>query len=126
MNTAINILQALVLIVGAPLLAGIVGKTKARIQHRQGASIWRPYAEIGKLFRKEDLIPPSASPLFWGAPRIVFASTVVAVLLVPLFQPAALLGGLGDIVLLVYLLAMARFFLTLGAMDGGEIGRAHV
>jgi formate hydrogenlyase subunit 4 len=119
MTPLINTLQAFLLILGAPLLAGIVGKTKARLQRRQGASIWRPYAEIGKLFRKEDLVPPSASPLFWGAPRIVFAATVAAAFLVPLLQPTALLSGLGDIVLLVYLLAMARFFLIVGAMDGG-------
>lgn len=119
MTYAINTLQALMLILGAPLLAGIVSKAKARIQRRQGASIFRPYSEIGKLLRKEDLIPPSASPLFLAAPRIVFAATVAAAFLVPLLQPSTLLSGMGDIVLLVYLLAMARFFLIAGAMDGG-------
>jgi formate hydrogenlyase subunit 4 len=44
---------------------------------------------------------------------------VAAALLVPLFRPSALLGGPGDFVLLVYLLALARFFLVLGAMDSG-------
>lgn len=119
MTAFVDILQVVILILGAPLLKGIVGKAKARLQRRQGASIWRPYAELGKLFRKEDLIPPSASPLFWAAPRVVFAGTVAAALLVPLLRPSALAGGLGDIVLLVYLLALARFFLILGAMDGG-------
>ena len=41
MTILIYILQALMIIVGAPLLGGIVGKAKARLQRRQGASIWR-------------------------------------------------------------------------------------
>jgi len=71
------------------------------------------------LFRKEDLVPPLASPLFRVAPRIVFSATAVATLLIPIFEPATVLGGPGDFVLLVALLALARFFLVLGAMDGG-------
>ena len=109
----------MMIVLGAPLLRGVVSKMKARIQRRQGASIWRPYADLGKLFRKEDLVPPLASPVFRLAPRIVFCATTVAVLLIPVFQPSALLGGPGDFFLLVYLLALARFFLVLGAMDGG-------
>jgi formate hydrogenlyase subunit 4 len=119
MTMLIHILQALLIVLGAPLLRGVVSKMKARIQRRQGASIWRPYADLGKLFRKEDLAPPLASPVFRIAPRIVFSATVVAALLIPVFRPSALLGGPGDFLLLVYLLALARFFLVLGAMDGG-------
>ena len=119
MTMLIHLLQALIIILGAPLLRGVVSKMKARIQRRQGASIWRPYAELGKLFRKEDLVPPLASPVFRMAPRIVFSATAVAALLIPVFQPSALLGGPGDFLLLVYTLALARFFLVLGAMDGG-------
>ncbi len=119
MTTSIHIVQALLIVLGAPLLRGIVGKLKARLQRREGASVWRPYADLGKLFRKEDLVPPLASPVFRVAPRIVFCATTVACLLIPVFQPSALLGGAGDFVLLVSLLALARFFLVLGAMDGG-------
>jgi formate hydrogenlyase subunit 4 len=119
MTTLIHLVQALVIVLGAPLLRGVVSKIKAHLQGRQGASVWRPYADLGKLFRKEDLIPPLASQVFWVAPRIVFCATTVAALLIPVFQPSALVGGPGDFVLLVSLLALARFFLVLGAMDGG-------
>ncbi len=119
MNSLIPVVQALVIVFGAPLLRGVVSKMKARLQGRQGASVWRPYADLGKLFRKEDLVPPLASPIFWVAPRLVFSATAAAVLLIPVFQPAAVLGGPGDFVLFVALLALARFFLVLGAMDGG-------
>jgi len=119
MTTLIHFIQALVIILGAPLLRGVVSKMKAHLQGRQGASVWRPYADLGKLFRKEDLVPPLASPVFRAAPRIVFCTTTVAALLIPIFQPVAMLSGPGDFILFVSLLALARFFLVLGAMDGG-------
>ncbi|HEV2348327.1 MAG TPA: NADH-quinone oxidoreductase subunit H [Terriglobia bacterium] len=119
MTILIHALQALLIVLGAPLLRGWVSKIKARIQRRQGAAVWRPYADLAKLFRKEDLVPPLASGIFLAAPRIVFCATATATLLIPVFHPAALLGAPGDFVLLVALLALARFALVLGAMDGG-------
>ena len=120
MTTAINVLQALLLILGAPLVRGIVGRIKAWIQRRQGASIWRPYADLAKLFRKEDLVPPTASGVFRFAPKVLFAATLCAAAFVPVVQPSALLASRGDFFLLVYLLALGRFFLSLGAFDGGS------
>ena len=119
MTTLIQFAQVLLIVVGAPLLRGVVSKLKARLQGRQGASVWRPYADLGKLFRKEDLVPPLASPVFRAAPRIVLCVTAVAALLLPVLQPSAMLSGPGDFILFVSLLALARFFLVLGALDGG-------
>jgi len=120
MTTAINLIQALLLILGAPLVGGIIGKIKAWMQRRQGASIWRPYFEIAKLFRKGDLVPPSASWVFHFAPKVLFGTSVCAVAFVPVLQPSALLAFRGDFFLFVYLLALGRFFLSLGALDGGS------
>lgn len=119
MKTAINILQALLLILGAPLVRGIIARVKARLQKRQGASIWRPYAELFKLLRKEDLVPPTSSLVFRLAPILLFGSTVCVAAFVPVVHASALLAYSGDFFLLVYLLAFGRFFLSLGALDGG-------
>lgn len=119
MNLLMHILQVLLMVASAPLVRGVVSALKARLQRRHGASIFRPYAELWKLFRKEDLIPPAASPLFLLAPRIVLAVTVVTCLLIPVLSDSSLLSGAGDFILLIALLALARFFLVLGGMDGG-------
>jgi formate hydrogenlyase subunit 4 len=120
MKITINLLQAIFLILGAPLVRGIVSRLKALIQRRHGASIWRPYYDLLKLFRKEDLTPPTASIVFRLAPSIFFATTICVAAFVPLFQPSAVLASLGDFFILVYLLAAGRFFLSLGAFDGGS------
>ncbi len=120
MKIAVDILQALLLILGAPLVRGIIARLKARLQRRRGASIWRPYAELFKLFRKEELVPPTSSAVFRLAPILLFAAAVCVAAFVPVVHASALLGSRGDFFLLVYLLALGRFFLSLGALDGGS------
>lgn len=120
MTATINIIQALLLIAVAPLVRGVIARIKARIQNRRGASVLRPYADLWKLLRKEDLVPPSASPVFRLAPIVIFAVTAVVAAFVPVLAGSALLGVTGDFILLVYLLALGRFFLMLGALDGGS------
>jgi formate hydrogenlyase subunit 4 len=120
MTTVMSILQMMLLIAVAPLVRGTIARVKAVIQNRHGASVWLPYADLIKLLRKEDLVPTSASPIFRLAPRVVFAATVAALVFVPVLHSGAALSMEGDFVVLVYLLALARFFLLLGAMDGGS------
>jgi formate hydrogenlyase subunit 4 len=120
MRLAVDISQALLLIAIAPLVRGVIARIKALIQRRHGASVWRPYVDLLKLVRKQDLIPSTASPLFRFAPVVLFVVTVTVAAFVPVLHGSALLGVTGDFIVLVYLLAIGRFFLMLGAMDGGS------
>ena len=120
MKIALGVLQVVLLVIGAPLLRGIVGRLKAVLQRRRGAPILRPYADIWKLLHKEDLVPPSASAVFSLAPLLLLATCILTTAFIPLLANSALLGSAGDFILLVYLLAFGRFFLALGGMDGGS------
>ena len=120
MRITLDILQVLTLILGAPLVCAIIARLKARLQRRRGASIWRPYAELFKLLHKEELVPPTSSAVFRLAPIVLFGATVCAAAFVPVVHASALLGSRGDFFLLVYMLALGRFFLSLGALDGGS------
>ena len=64
MKTGVSAFQAALLLLLAPLLRGVIARIKARLQNRRGASILRPYQDLLKLFRKEDLTPTTASALF--------------------------------------------------------------
>ncbi len=120
MRLAIDVLQALLLVAVAPLVRGVIARIKATIQRRQGASVFRPYVDLLKLFRKQDMVPTTASPLFRLAPVLLFVVTVAVAAFVPVLHGSSLLGITGDFIVLVYLLAIGRFFLMLGAMDGGS------
>ncbi len=120
MTQAISVTQFLLIVLGAPLIRGVIARGKARLQQRKGASIWRPYADLLKMLQKEDLVPPSASPVFRLAPVVELAATIVVAAFIPVLSTSALLGHAGDFIVLVYLLAIGRFFSTLGALDGGS------
>jgi formate hydrogenlyase subunit 4 len=117
---ALRVLQFVLLLASAPLTRGIIARMKAILQRRRGTPVWRPYYDLWKLFHKEDMVPPSASWLFRISPRAAFALTVTGATIVPVLCGSALLSFSGDFILLIYLLAFARFLLMLGALDPGS------
>lgn len=117
---AIAMAQALLVVALAPLLNGIIRKVKARLQGRRGAGVLQPYHDLAKLLRKDAVVSHDASWLFVATPYVAFGSVVLAALLVPTLYLGAHLGFLGDLVALVYLLGLARFFTLLAAMDTGS------
>ena len=101
---------------GAPLLAGIVNKLKARLSGRFGPTVFQPYYELLRLARKETVYSTSAGFITRLAPVIVWSTVAFATLLLPLGRPAAVSFS-GDIILFAYLLALGRFFQILAALD---------
>jgi formate hydrogenlyase subunit 4 len=112
--------QAALALLLAPGLVGLVRWLKARLQNRRGAPVWQPYRELGKLFRKEVVVSSNASWLFRAVPFVVFASTVAVTLLVPILAVPLPLDGVGDLLVVVYLLLLGTFFLSLGGLDPGS------
>ena len=118
--TLLVVAQTIVLLVLSPLIVGLVRKVKARLQLRRGASIVQPYADLVKLFRKQPVVSTTTSWIFTATPYIVFASTLAAGLLVPVFASKTPLNFAGNIIALVYLLALGTFFLMLAGLDAGS------
>ncbi len=112
--------QTTVLLAVSPFLVGLIRKVKARFQCRRGASVFQPYADLAKLFRKQPVISSTASWIFPATPYILFASTLSAGLLVPTFLSQTPLNFAGNIIALVYLLALGTFFLILAGLDTGS------
>lgn len=102
----------------APLIAGIIKKTKARLQNRRGPNLFQVYFDVIKLLKKDSVVSTTASWIFNIAPYIYFASAVAAAALVPILIMEG--SGFGDIFTLIYLLALGRFFLVLASLDGGS------
>ena len=112
--------QALVALLLAPGLVGVIRWMKARLQSRRGSPPWQPYLELRKLFAKEVVVSNNASWLFRAAPFIVFGSTVAVTLLVPLLAVPVPFAGAGDLLVVVYLLLLGTFFLALAGLDPGS------
>jgi formate hydrogenlyase subunit 4 len=114
------IAQAAFVVLLAPLVSGVVQKLKARLQCRQGASVVQPYRDLAKLLRKGTVQSDTASAFYRAIPPLVLAAIVCAAVMVPVVAlPPAAAVPLGDAILLVGLLALARFLTALGALDAG-------
>ena len=112
---ALNIVQALVLLAFAPLLAGIISKVKARLQKRQGASVLQEYFDLRKWWRKPVILTPYTSSIFILAPIVYFMTSFLAAAMVPGFLAGQL--TISDAFVFVYILALGRFFMSLSSMD---------
>jgi formate hydrogenlyase subunit 4 len=112
-------LELFAALAAAPLFVGWVNQCRAWLQNRRGPGLWLPYRGIRKLFHKDAVIAERASPLFRVAPYIVFGSMAVAAMIIPSMSTGLPLTIAADAIALVGLLATARVFLSLAAMDVG-------
>lgn len=117
------LVQLVVLLAVAPLVTGVIRTLKARLQIRRGPGILQPYRELHKLFCKGMVIPETASWIFTATPFVLFATTALAGLMIPMLAAEAPLGLFGGVLAVVYLLGLGRFFVALGGLDtGGSFG----
>src|ERR1700757_5255139 len=112
-------LEILVALAAAPLLTGWVNMCRARLQNRRAPSIWQPYRMLHKLFNKESVVAGHASPIFRGAPYVVWACMTLASAIVPTLSTDLPLSPAADAIALVGLFALARVIISLAAMDIG-------
>lgn len=103
----------------APLFLGWVNMCRAWLQNRRAPSPLLPYRGIRKLFHKDALIAETASPLFRMAPYVVFGAMVAAAAVIPSMGTGLPFTTAADAIALVGLLAVARVFMSLAAMDVG-------
>jgi formate hydrogenlyase subunit 4 len=112
----LEIVMALLL---APLLGGWINQWRAWLQNRSAPGLLQPYRMLHKLFNKESVVAEHASPLFRGAPYIVFGCMALASAIIPTLSTDLPLSPAADAIALVGLFALARVFISLAAMDVG-------
>jgi formate hydrogenlyase subunit 4 len=112
-------LQFIIIILCSPLIQGIIKKLKANMQGRVGPGVMQPYYDLIRLLRKDMVISTVASWIFKASPYIVMASTIAAAMIVPVITTVSPFVEMGDVIALIYILALGRFFLALAGLDAG-------
>ena len=121
-----NLLQVLVVMGCAPLVAGITGRLKEIIQSKRGPSILQPYRDLWKLFHKDEVVPAESSWIFRFTPYVVFVAPIFVTpifvtLLIPVLTDYPLFFAfMGDMLGGGFVLALGGFFATLAAVDTGN------
>lgn len=115
----IELLQVLLLLAAAPLFAGWVKMVKCWSQGRKAPGLFQPYRDILKLFVKDVVLAENASWIFRFTPYLVFGATLLAGGIIPILSVDLPLAAIADVIALVALFAIARFFIALAGMDIG-------
>jgi formate hydrogenlyase subunit 4 len=117
---AMTLVPCLLGLVLAPLLAGIVNRTKAFFAGRHGQPLLQLYWDIFTLLRKGATYSRTTTWVFRAGPVVGLAATVVALALVPMGGIPAVLRFPGDLVLFANLLGLLRFVTVIAALDTGS------
>ncbi|MBI5687861.1 MAG: NADH-quinone oxidoreductase subunit H [Verrucomicrobia bacterium] len=104
----------------APLLPGIINKVKAWVAGRRGPPVLQLYYDLARLWRKGVVLSMLTSPGFIAGPAIAWVAVLAAALLLPLGPLGTSLSFRGDVILLIYLLALARFCTAWAALETGS------
>lgn len=104
----------------APFFRSIINRTKALMAGRQGPPWFQPYRDFAKLLRKGVVYSTTSTYLFRLGPLVSLSCVLTAFLFLPQLGFNAFFHFRGDVLFFVYILAMARFFMVLAALDVGS------
>jgi len=113
----VNIMLAIIL---APLLPGVINRTKAIFAGRRGQPLLQVYFDLWKLMQKGAVYSRTTTWLFRAGPVIGLSAILAAILLVPLGAAESAISFKGDLILFAYLFGIMRFFTVLAALDTGS------
>lgn len=120
MDAPASLISPLCAIVLAPLLLGLINRTKSFVAGRRGPPLLQPYFDIGKCLRRGAVYGDATSWVFRLGPVVNLAVLLAALLILPLGGIAPAVSFPGDLVVLAGLLALGRFAIVLAALDIGS------
>ncbi len=115
-----SVLPLLFALVLAPLLFGLINRTKAFVAGRRGPPLLQPYFDILKCLRRGAVYGEATSWIFRLGPVANLAALLAAILIVPFGGMPSPLSFPGDLIVLAGLLALGRFATVLAALDTGS------
>lgn len=116
----IGFLQAILLIAAAPLFTGFLRAMRAKMHTRRGPSVLQDYRDIIKLLQRQNMYPPAAGFAFRAMPVVMVTTLITIAMALPILTRATPIDGLGDMITVIYLFAVVRFFFALSGLDSGS------
>jgi formate hydrogenlyase subunit 4 len=120
MSIIASIAHVAVALVLAPLMPGLINRTKAWFAGRRGPPLLQTYYDLGKLLQKGAVYSRTTTGVFVAGPIVALACVTTAMLIVPLGGVPGVLAFSGDFLLLAYLLGLMRFVTVAAALDSGS------
>ena len=116
----IGVVQALLLLLLAPLYSGFSRVMRAKMHSRQGPPLMQNYRDITKLMTRQEVVSEQAGWIFRVTPYVNLACMFLAAMIIPSLTTASPLEAAGDLILIVYLFALPRFFFAVAGLESGS------
>jgi len=112
-----SILLLLLAIVIAPFLSAVILKVKAFFGGKKGPPLLINYYTLIKLMKKGSVYSTSTTLLFKVGPMVSLGAALTALMFLPIAGHKPLFSFNGDVIFILYLLGLGRFFTIAAAMD---------
>jgi formate hydrogenlyase subunit 4 len=112
---SITILALAILL--APFYSALILKVKAFFGGKKGPPLLINYFTLIKLFKKGSVYSTSTTFIFKLGPMVSLSAAAMVLMFLPIGGQPPLFSFNGDIILLLYLLGLGRFFTIAAAMD---------
>ena len=113
--TSLIILALAILL--APFYSALILKVKAFFGGKKGPPLLINYFTLIKLFKKGSVYSTSTTVIFKMGPMVSLSAAVTVLMFLPIAGQPPLFSFNGDVILLLYLLGLGRFFTIAAAMD---------
>lgn len=99
---------------------GITRVARARLHNRRGPGVLQEYRDIIKLLGRQSVGPDASGWVFRLTPYVMVGVMLTIATALPVVTVGSPLPQLGDLITLLYLFAIARFFFAISGLDTGS------
>jgi formate hydrogenlyase subunit 4 len=118
MSVLIALLQALLLFAAAVVRHH--PRSPRPLHNRRGPGVLQEYRDIFKLLGRQSVGPDVSGWVFRLTPFVMVGVMLTIASALPVVTVSSPLAGLGDLITLIYLFAIARFFFAIAGLDTGS------
>jgi len=104
-------------ILAAPFFSGVILKVKAFFGGKKGPPLLINYYTLIKLFKKGSVYSTSTTIMFKLGPIISLGSAITVLMFLPIAGHQPIFSFNGDIIFVLYMMGLGRFFTITAAMD---------
>lgn len=112
-----SILLWVLAILMAPFFSAVILKIKAFFGGKKGPPLLINYYTLIKLFKKGSVYSNSTTVMFKLGPIVSLATAVTVLMFLPIAGHAPIFSFKGDVLFILYLMGLGRFFTIAAAMD---------
>ena len=117
MTIVVAVLQAILLVALAPLFSGITRKIRAKMHSRKGTGILQDYYDLAKLMRRSEVREGGSGLVSRLMPPIFLGCFILIAACLPIVMLECHISILGDMITILYLMALPRFMFALASID---------